>query len=386
MDNFIYSITTKVYFGKGQVEEIGKIISTLGKKALLVYGGGSIKCNGIYDTVVKRLKESGVKFKELSGVEPNPRISTVRKGVQICRENDIDVILAIGGGSSIDCGKVIATAVDYDGDAWDLIVNPSKINKVLPIVTILTIAATGSEMDRFAVITNTDTKDKIGAGHDLMRPTISILDPTYTYTVNKYQTACGIADIMSHVLENYFNNIKGYFQDRVCESILKTCIHYGLIAIDEPNNYEARANLMWVSSWAINDFLRVGRNVAWSIHPIEHQLSAYYDITHGAGLAILAPIWMKHVMNENTIEKFKEYGINVWNLDSNEDALSIANKAITKTSEFFKSIGLPSTLREVGIVDDTNLNIMAEKASHSLKYAYLPLNKEEICKIYKEAM
>lgn len=385
MENFVYSIPTKIYFGKGQICHIGEIVSNYGKKALLVYGGGSIKRNGIYDDVVKYLNESNVSWCELSGVEPNPRITTVRKGVELCRKEDIDVIVPIGGGSTIDCAKVIAGAVTYPNDAWDIVLDPTKIVSVLPIVSVLTLSATGSEMDTFAVISNMETNDKIGTSHEDMRPKASILDPSYTCSVSAYQTAAGTADIMSHILECYFSNVEGYLQDRMAEGLLKTCIEYGVKAVQHPDDYEARANLMWTSSWAINNFIKLGKEVAWTVHPMEHQLSAYYDITHGVGLAILTPHWMKYVLNENTVAKFKEYGVNVWGIDSEKDPFEIAEEAIQKTRDYFLAMGIPMTLKEVGIEDEKYFDVMAEKAAADVKGAYVELTKEDVKEIYQMA-
>jgi len=232
MENFNYSIPTKIFFGKDQINVLGKQIKAYGSKVLLVYGGGSIKKSGLYNKVTEILKGENISFWELSGVEPNPRITTVRTGVEICRKNSIDLVLPIGGGSSIDCAKAIAAAVYYEGDAWDVVTNPGKIKKVLPIASILTLSATGSEMDFFSVISNKDINEKVGTGHPDMAPKFSILDPTYTFSVPASQTAAGTADIMSHIFEAYFNNTPGVFlQNRMAEAILKTCIKYGGIAI-----------------------------------------------------------------------------------------------------------------------------------------------------------
>lgn len=385
MENFIYSVPTTVYFGKGQIKHIGEIVSEYGKRVLLVYGGGSIKRNGIYDDVTTIFENEGIVYHELSGVEPNPRIITVRKGVELCREHDIDVVVPIGGGSTIDCAKVIAAAVTYKGDAWDIVLDGSKIESVLPVVTVLTLSATGSEMDTFAVISNMETNDKIGTGHVDMRPKASVLDPSYTCSVSKIQTAAGTADIMSHIFECYFSNKRGYMQDRMAEGLLKTCIEFGVKAVNDPENYEARANLMWASSWAINNFIKLGKSVQWSVHPMEHQLSAYYDITHGVGLAILTPHWMRRVLNDVTVAKFKEFGVNVWGIDAEKDPFEIAYEAITKTRDYFAAMGLPMTLKEVGIEDDSNFDIMAEKAGANLKGAFVDLTKEDVRKIFDNA-
>ena len=386
MENFIYDVGTKVYFGKGQIKHLPEIIKTYGNKVLVVYGGGSIKRNGIYDEVVDLFHEHAISFYELAGVEPNPRIETVRKGVALCREHEIDVVLAIGGGSSIDCAKVVAAAVDYDKDSWDIVLHPEYIKNVLPIISILTLSATGSEMDPFAVISNMETNDKLGTSHPEMRPKVSILDPSYTCSVPAYQTAAGTADIMSHIMECYFTNKEGYMQDRMAEGLLKTCIEFGVKAIENPNDYDARANLMWASSWAINNFIKLGKVIGWSVHPMEHQLSAYYDITHGVGLAILTPHWMEYILNEHTVDKFRMFGVNVWNIDPNQDKYEIAKLAIEKTRAYFKAMNLPQTLREVGIEDDRYFDIMAQKASPRLKIGFQPLEKQDIINIFYKAL
>lgn len=386
MDNFVYSVPTTIYFGKGQVKEVGKLVAQYGSRVLLVYGSGSIKKNGIYDDVVSYLKKEEITVFELSGVEPNPRLTTVEKGATICKKEHIDVVLPIGGGSTIDCAKVIAAASNYEGNAWDLVMDPSKITRVLPIIAVLTLAATGSEMDTFAVISNMETNDKKGTSHPDMRPKASILDPSYTISVPAYQTAAGTADIMSHIMECYFSNSEAYMQDRMAEGLLKTCIHYGIQAVEHPDDYEARANLMWASSWAINNFIKLGKVVDWSVHPMEHQLSAYYDITHGVGLAILTPHWMRYILNEQSVNKFKDFGINVWNLDPNQDAYEIANQAITCTENYFKSMHLPMTLREVGIENDEKFEIMANKAGKRLAHAFVPLTSEDVKAIYYKAL
>ncbi|MGN0162090.1 MAG: iron-containing alcohol dehydrogenase [Candidatus Ornithomonoglobus sp.] len=386
MQNFYYNIPTKIYFGKGQIENLGEKLKEISDKVLLVYGGGSIKKNGLYDKVTEQLKEAGITWHELPGVEPNPRIESVQKGVAICRENGIGAVLAVGGGSTIDCSKIIASGSCYDGDPWDQVIDQSKITKALPVVSVLTLAATGSEMDGFAVISDLEKNEKWGTGNDVTKPAFSILDPEYTFTVSAHQTAAGTADIMSHTFENYFTSEKGaYLQARFCEGILKTCIHYAPIAIKTPDNYEARANLMWASSMAINGICSYGENTAWAVHPMEHELSAFYDITHGVGLAILTPYWMEYVLNDNTVWRFVEYGRNVWDIAEGTD-MEIARKAISKTREFFNDLGLPATLHEIGI-DETYFEIMAQKAADGgLEYGFIPLDKEDVKKIFQMAL
>ena len=387
MKNFHYSIPTKVYFGKGEIKNLSSAIKEYGSKVLLVYGSGSIKKMGLYDEIVTILKDSDIQFVELGGVHPNPRIESVREGVKLCKENEVNLVLAVGGGSTIDCAKVIAAGSLYSNDPWDLVLDGSKIERCLPIISVLTLAATGSEMDGYAVISDMDTNNKIGTGSELMKPKVSILDPVYTYSVSKKQTAAGTADIMSHIFEEYFNKTEGnYMQDRIAEGLLKTCIKYGKIALIEPNNYEARANLMWASSWAINGLLGYGREGEWSVHPMEHELSAFYDITHGVGLAILTPNWMEYVLNDETVGKFVEYGVNVWGIDKTLDKYEIAKTAINKTREFFNEMGIPATLKDVGIGDD-NFEIMAKQAVRfNLDKGYEPLAWQDVYNIYRASL
>ena len=387
MNNFNYHIPTDVYFGKGQISMLGQRMPSIAKKVLLVYGGGSIKKIGLYDQIMQQLAQANVEVFELAGVEPNPRIQTVRKGIAICKKENVGAVLAAGGGSTIDCAKIISAGTCYDGDAWDLVLDSSKIKKAIPIATVLTLAATGSEMDGFAVISDMEKNEKWGTGNDLTKPVFSIMDPQYTFSVSTYQTAAGSSDIMSHTFENYFNNTKGAFlQARLAEGILKTVIKYAPKAIEHPDDYEARANLMWASSLAINGLISYGEDTAWTVHPMEHELSAFYDITHGAGLALLTPYWMEYILNEKTVGKFAEYGVNVWSIDSSREPMDIAREAIAKTRAFFISIGMPSHLKELGI-DETHFDIMSEKAANGgLEYGFMPLTKEDVKKIYTMAL
>lgn len=381
MDNFKFNAYTEMLFGKGQISNLPEVLGRYGKNVLLAFGGGSIKKNGIYDTAKDLLKDFNVV--ELDGIEPNPRIETVRRGVEICRNNNVDVILAIGGGSAIDCAKVVAAGFYYDGDTWDLVKDPSKIDKVLPIVTVLTMAATGSEMNKNAVISKMDTNEKLGTGSWNMIPQTSILDPEYLYTLPAIQTAAGTADIMSHVIEGYFNKTPDAFvQDKFAEGLLQTCIKYCPIALQDPRNYEARANLMWASSMALNGLCGSGKGGAWTCHPIEHELSAFYDITHGVGLAIVTPRWMRYILNENTVDKFVDYAINVWHLEPKEDKFALANAGIDATEEFFRDCNIPMTLSELNI-DNTHFEEMAKGAvKHgSLQYAYVSLNEKDVLEI-----
>lgn len=386
MNSFTYDIPTKVYFGENQLGHLGEELSKYGKRVLLTYGEGSIKKTGLYGKVVAEVKKAGLELFELSGIEPNPRVASVNAGAGICKKENIDVLLAVGGGSVIDCTKFIGAAAFYDGDAWDILLQKAAVEKCLPIIDVLTLSATGSEMDCGGVISNPDTKDKIGLLFPVMQPKVSFLDPTNTYTVSKYQTACGAADMLNHIMEVYFNmNDDLYMLDTVMEGLMKTIIKYAPIAMEEPDNYEARANLMWASSWAINGFINGGKRQAWSCHPMEHEISAIYDITHGLGLAILAPRWMEYTLDETTVSKFYQFGCNVFGIDASLLQMDVARKSIEMLKEFlYKTLELQSTFTELGI-DNSNFEIMAKKAvvGGALAYAFKPLNEEDVVNIFK---
>ena len=364
MNSFIYDIPVKVYFGRDQLSHLGTELRKFGRRVLLTYGGGSIKRNGLYDRVVSELRNADMEVYELSGIEPNPRIESVRQGVAMCKEHNIDVLLAVGGGSTIDATKFMAAGACVEHDAWEFFGAGAKpIERALPIVTILTLSATGSEMDTGGVISNLETGDKLGRLAQPLLPKVSFLDPTLTYSVSAYQTACGAADIMSHIMEVYFNMNKDLFMlDCFMEGMLKTVVKYAPIAIAEPENYEARANLMWTSSWAINGFINGGKKKAWSCHPMEHELSAVYDITHGLGLAILTPRWMEYCLDESNVDRYVSFGVNVFGIDSSLEPMTIAREAIKRLSDFFfNTLGLQSTFTEVGIKRE-DFGLMAKKA------------------------
>lgn len=364
MNSFIYDIPVKVYFGRDQLSHLGAELRKFGRRVLLTYGGGSIKRNGLYDRVVTELRNADMEVYELSGIEPNPRIESVREGVAMCKEHNIDVLLAVGGGSTIDATKFMAAGACVEHDAWKFFGAGAKpIERALPIVTILTLSATGSEMDTAGVISNLETGDKLGRLAQPLLPKVSFLDPTLTYSVSAYQTACGAADIMSHIMEVYFNMNKDLFMlDCFMEGMLKTVVKYAPIAIAEPENYEARANLMWTSSWAINGFINGGKKKAWSCHPMEHELSAVYDITHGLGLAILTPRWMEYCLDESNVDRYVTFGVNVFGIDSSLEPMTIAREAIKRLSDFFfNTLGLKSTFTEVGIKRE-DFGLMAKKA------------------------
>lgn len=383
MENFRFNAYTNILFGKGQISNLPELLASYGKRVLLTYGGGSIKKTGIYNNILSLL--NGFHITELAGIEPNPRISSVRRGVELCHKYNIDVILAVGGGSTIDCSKMIAAGALYDGDPWELVIGPEKIKKALPVVTVLTLAGTGSEMNGNAVITNPELNQKIGTFSWEVIPQASICDPSYLYTLPPIQTAAGTADIMSHVIEDYFKKEKfSYVQDSFAEGVLKTCLRCCPIALQEKDNYDARANLMWAGSMALNGLCGAGKPGAWSCHPMEHELSAYYDITHGVGLAILTPRWMRYILSESTVDKFVDYAVNVWGFEREQDKYELAHKAIDSTEQFFIKCGIPMTLSEVGISDDSKFKVMAEAAVRSgTLSAFVPLDVSDIIKIFQ---
>lgn len=386
MNNFVYNIPTKVYFGENQLSHLSEELKKFGSRVLMTYGGGSIKKMGLYDKVMDEMKKAGLEVFELSGIEPNPRIDSVRKGAQMCKEHKIDVLLAIGGGSTIDATKFMAAGACVDHDPWDFFNEKrAPINEALPIVTILTLSATGSEMDTAAVISNPETNDKIGRLDPNVLPKVSFLDPTNTYSVSKYQTACGSVDIMSHIIEVYFNMEPDLFMlDCFMEGMLKTVVKYAPVAIQEPDNYEARANLMWTSSWAINGFINGGRAKAWSCHPMEHQLSAFYDITHGLGLAILTPRWMEYCLDETNVSKYVQFAVNVFGVDANQEPMTIAREGIQRLYDFFfKTLGLQSTLTELGIGEEHFAEMAYKACGGKVLKGFKVLTQEDVVNIYK---
>ena len=382
MQNFDYMTPTRLIFGKESIVKLPEVMRHLGKRVLLTYGGGSIKKLGLYDRVKELLKD--FEIIELSGIQPNPKYDpSVLEGVRLCKENNIDVILAVGGGSVLDCSKAIAAGTKYDGDPWDLISYKVKAQAALPIVDIITLAATGSEYDCGGVISRTETNDKIGYMDPLLFPVCSILDPVYTFTVSKKQTAAGVADAMNHTIEQYFAADTTLLNDGFCESMLKSLMVNGRKCLENPEDYTARAEMMLCCTYGCNGILSLGNSPSgWPCHGIEHALSAYYDITHGEGLAIITPRWMKHILNEKTIDRFVKYGINVFGIDASLPKQEIAEKAIDATYKFFESINIPMHLREVGI-DDSRIDEMAHHiaVNEGLENAYAPLTEQDIKEI-----
>lgn len=387
MNDFIFHNPDKVYFGKNQLAHLPEEILKIGKKILLVYGGGSIKKNGLYGRIMKRMQENEITVFELSGVEPNPRHSTVNKGAAICKKEGIDVVLAVGGGSTIDCCKgIAATAVAETDDVWDLILEEKQVEKALPVIAVLTNAATGSEVDGWAVISNMETNEKLSLGGMGLLPKAAFENPEDTFTLSKYQTACGAFDIFNHVLDNYYLAGDAAF-DLILEfqeAVMRTVVKYAPIAMKEPDNYEARANLMWASSMALNTILDAGTVHGCACHFMEHELSAYYDITHGHGLAIVTPRWLTYILDEKTAPAIYRLGEKVFGVESGLESMAGAKRAIEALSDFcFETLELTSTL--------SGLQIGSEHFKEMAKHACFggeisgpkTLKPEDVEKIYE---
>ena len=387
MQNFDYMTPTRLIFGRDAIAKLPEVMTQFGKKILLTYGGGSIKKIGLYQKVLEMLK--GYDIVELPDIQPNPKYDpSVLDGVRLCKEHNVDVILSVGGGSVLDCSKAIAAGAKYDGDPWDLISYKVKAKAALPIVDIITLAATGSEYDCGGVISRTETNDKIGYIDPLLFPVVSILDPVYTFTVSKKQTAAGIADAMNHTIEQYFVEDSTLLNDGFCESMLRSLMINGRKCLENPEDYTARAEMMLDCTYGCNGILALGNSYSgWPCHGIEHALSAYYDITHGEGLAIITPRWMRHILSERTMDRFVKYGINVFGIDPTLPKQEIAGKAIDATYEFFESINIPMHLREVGI-DDSRIDEMAHHiaVNEGLDKAYVPLTEQDIKEILLESL
>ncbi len=353
MLNFEYYTPTKVFFGKGQESKIGEIVSGYGyNKIMLMYGQNSIKKSGLYGVVTNSLKQNNVDFIEKSGVEPNPKIEFIRDAICLAKKEKVELILAVGGGSVIDAAKYTALGAVAECDVWDFVEGKQKPTFALPVGCILTIAAAGSEMSWSAVVTDLSINMKRGLGTDLIRPLFAVCNPELTYTVSPYQTACGISDILAHTMERYFTPCDPVdITDSIAESIMKTVVNAAKTVMKDPENYEARANIMWASSLSHNNLTGCGRINALPVHQLEHALSGEYDsVAHGAGLAVLFPAWAEYVYMHN-ISRFAQFARNVWGVSEIDDEKA-ARDGIKAMSEFFKSIGMPSTLKEFGVGED----------------------------------
>lgn len=389
MNNFTFYSPTFFVFGKNTENEAGKYVKRFGGSKLLIhYGKGSVVRSGLLDRVKKSLNNEGVEYVELGGVMPNPRSGLVYEGIELCRQEKVDFILALGGGSAIDSAKAIAAGVKYNGDFWDFF-EGKPIEEALPVGTVLTIAAAGSEGSGDTVITKEEGMLKRGAGSDVLRPVFSILNPELTQTLPAYQTACGATDIMAHVFERYFTNTKEVeITDRLCEAVLLTMIKEVPRAIAEPDNYDARANIMWAGMVAHNNLLGVGRDQDWSSHAIEHELSALYDVAHGAGLAVVFPAWMTYVMKHD-INRFAQIAVRVWGCEMNfANPEETAKEGIKRFKEFLRSIGMPVTFKELGAREE-DIPLMVEKlglGENGTLGSFVPLKSKDVEQIYRLAL
>ena len=388
MVNFDYQTPTRLIFGKGVVEEkLRPVMEQYGKRVLITYGGGSIKRIGLYEQVIRLLE--GKEIYELPGIEPNPKFNpSVLEGVRICKENNIDVILSVGGGSVLDCTKAIAGAACSDADPWDVVTMKVPTLKAIPIVDIITLAATGSEYDSGGVISRTETNDKLAYFSKLVFPAVSFIDPVYTFSLPVKQTLAGIADCINHIMEQYFCGEHIMMNDAFMEGAIKSLMKNVRIVLKDPQNYEARAEIFYATTLGCNGIYSLGNSDSgWPMHAIEHALSGYYDITHGEGLAIVTPRWMKHILNDNTIERFVSFGTGVFGIDPSLPEREIAEKAIAAIYDFYKEIGIPMTLGEVGI-DDSRIDEMAHHiaVNEGLENAWAPLYEDDIAAILRDCL
>ncbi len=392
--NFTYHNPTKVYFGNGQLKHLREELPKYGSRVLLVCGGRSIRESGLFDKISEEIAAAGLTGYSFAGVKPNPEIQDIRTGIDLCLKEHLDLIIAAGGGSVIDAAKAIAGAVPYQADPWDLIKSRAQIPEALPLIAIPTMASTGSEMNACTVITNPDTQEKYGWTAEALQPKISFLCPEHTYTVPTFQTAAGSADILSHLMEVYFNTEKGFdATDGFMEAMMRSVIHYAPIAMADGHHEEARANLLWTASWAINNYIDRGHHVAWTCHGIEHELSAIYGITHGLGLAILTPAFLTYVLDETTVPKIAQFATNVMGVKpKGKSDMDIAKKGIKKLSKFFrKELGLAAKLSDIGI-DDTRFAEMAAKTiawkgnQEGVIPGFVPLTAKDLEEIYRLAL
>ena len=388
MVNFDYQTPTRLIFGRGVVQEkLHDVMEKFGKRVLITWGGGSIKRSGLYDQVREILKDKEIY--ELPGIEPNPKYDpSVLEGVRICKKKNIDVILSVGGGSVLDCTKAIAGAACSDADPWDVITMKVPTLKAIPIVDIITLAATGSEYDRGGVISRTDTNDKLAYFSDLVFPAVSFIDPTYTFTLPVRQTLAGVSDCINHIMEQYFCGEHIMMNDAFMEGAIKSLMKNVRIVLEDPENYDARAEIFYATTLGCNGIYSLGNSESgWPMHAIEHALSGHYDINHGEGLAIVTPRWMKHILSEKTLERFVAFGTGVFGIDPALPEMEIAEKAIQSIHDFYREIGLPMTLREVGI-DGSRIDEMAHHiaVNEGLENAWAPLHEEDIAAILRDCL
>lgn len=383
MNSFTYYNPTRIVFGRDSEAETGPLAAIFAKKVLLHYGGGSIKRNGVYDKVTASLKNAGVEYVELGGVQPNPRLSLVEEGIQLARKEQVGMVLAVGGGSTIDSAKAIAAGAFYEGDVWDFYLKKDTVRSVLPVGVVLTISAAGSESSHGSVITNEEGNRKKSLNSELLIPRFAIVNPETSYTLPPFQTACGCADIIAHLIERYFTTVKAVdLSDRLIEAALRTMLVQAPLAQQYPRDYDIRAEISWAGTIAHNNLLDRGRVGDWASHMIEHELSAIYDIAHGAGLAVVIPAWMRYVWTKHP-QRFVQFAVRVMDVDLSYDyPEKIVYEAIERLEGFFRALGLATRLSELGIGSE-RFEEMAEKAGTVGNF--VKLGKEDIIAIYQLA-
>lgn len=387
MNTFSFYNPVRIHFGKDTIKNLATEVPKYGKNVLIVYGGGSVKKNGVYDAVVEQLKSVDATIFELGGVEPNPRVSTARKGIEICKAENIDLVLAVGGGSVIDCTKLIAIGAKSDADAWDIVTKKAIPQSALPLAVVLTLSATASEMNSGSVITNWETKEKYGWGSPYVFPQFSILDPTYTYSVPANQVVNGVVDTMTHIFEQYFHNATNTpLTDEMAEGILRTLIEVAPKALKDPTNYAHRETLMLAGTLGLNGFLSLGSRGDWATHNIEHAVSAYYDIPHAAGLAILFPNWMRHNVNVDP-QRFVKVATRVFGVTTEgKTAEEVAAEGINALSAFWTSLGAPSRLADFDITDEKFESIIDHTLVNGPFGNFAKLQREDVDAILKASL
>lgn len=382
--NFEYHVPTHIYFGDDQMKHLGSELKRHGQRVLLIYGSERLKKTPLYPVICDQAKAAGITLFEMGGVEPNPRHTTVNRAADICKREKIDVLLAVGGGSVVDCAKLVSPSAFYDGDCWDFLSGKATMERFLPIVTIPTISGTGTDMDAYGIVSNTETQDKTPFYHPALYPVASFLDPTQVFSLSPYQTACGAIDAFSHYLEVYFMRPNLYVLDRAIEGFMKTILHYIPIVMKTPDDYDARANIMWASSWALSGFTYgPTKGVPFMCHWIEDEVSAKYDITHGLGLAIILPHYLEYCLNEKSAPIYREFGINVLGLSPELSSLEIGKQSIDKLKKlFFETCGLKSRLSECGITDTDKFADMARIACRGgVMHGFVDINQQDVVNI-----
>jgi hypothetical protein len=387
MDNFRFKSATRILFGKGLESQVGQEIAGKYKKVLIHYGGGHVEKSGLLDRVTKSLEANQIEFVILDGVVPNPRLTKVHAGIELCRKEDVDFILAIGGGSAIDSSKAIAMGVPYAGDVWDFYTGSASPESALPVGTILTIPGSGSEMSESSIITHEEQKLKYGIDNELIVPVFSVLNPEMCLTIPPRLMAAGIADILSHLMERYFTPTKQtILSDYLLEGAMKAVMEAGLKLMEDPKNYDHAAEIMWSATVAHNGMLSSGRVEDWASHRIEHEISALYDVTHGAGMAMVFPSWMRYVKEAN-IERFCRFATEVFGMAETSDRLGLAESGICALEKFFTALGLQVRLSEAGVPVD-QFDLMAQKATQNSEYVgnFKKINAEDIVRILEMAV